>query len=118
MAVMRKPIAWITVNGNHVPIFEEGKTVADHNEDVKETQIEQNKNQADTLNNKKALEQKILDALEQKMDDMAKYDADRKAEYDDYMAQAKMQTSEYWKKDLENTAQWAQSLLLPSLLRI
>ena len=53
------------------------------------------------------MEEKILSALEQKMADMAKYDADRQAEYDSYMEQAKIQTSEYWKKDLQHSAEWA-----------
>ena len=40
---------------------------------------------------------------------MAQYDAERKAEYDDYMKQAKLQTEDWWKKDLEHQAEWALS---------
>ena len=53
------------------------------------------------------LENKILAALKERKADLAKYDADRKAEYDEYMAEAAIQTSDYWKKDLEGSARWA-----------
>jgi hypothetical protein len=53
------------------------------------------------------LENKILEALKSKKTDLAKYDADRKAEYDEYMAKAAIQTSDYWKKDCERSAEWA-----------
>ena len=53
------------------------------------------------------LERKIIEALKNKKDALAKYDEDRKAEYDEYMAEANIQTSEYWKKDLQHSAEWA-----------
>jgi len=53
------------------------------------------------------LENKILDALKEHKNWMDAYDADRKAEYDKHMADAAMQTDEYWKKDCENSANWA-----------
>jgi len=54
-----------------------------------------------------ALENKILAALEAEKTRLAKYDAHCKAEYDQYMKQAEEQTSNYWKKDLQNKAEWA-----------
>lgn len=52
---------------------------------------------------------KILEALKAHNEWMASYDADRKAEYDEYMAQAAIQTSEYWKEDMQHSAEWALS---------
>ena len=54
-----------------------------------------------------ALEIKILDALKEHKAWMAQYDVDRKVEYDQYMAQAAIQIDEYWRKDFENSANWA-----------
>lgn len=52
---------WITINGQHVPIFEGeskqdavNRAIAKNNEDVKEKQIAKNKEQADKLNGKSA----------------------------------------------------------------
>jgi len=63
---------WITVNGQHIPIFEGeskddayNRAVAQHNEDVKDSQIKKNKAQADKLNKDvkiKALQQEYENA--------------------------------------------------------
>lgn len=53
----REPVAWITVNGKHVPIYEGeskqdaiNRSIAKKNEDTKARQIAENKKQADKLN--------------------------------------------------------------------
>ena len=55
----RKPIDFITVNHQHIPIFEGeskqdayNKAIAKYNEDTKQRQIAKNKEQADKLNGK------------------------------------------------------------------
>ena len=56
----REPVAWITMNGSHVPIYAGdsqadiyNRSVARHNSDTKEKQIARNKEQADKLNSEK-----------------------------------------------------------------
>lgn len=53
------------------------------------------------------LEIKILDALKEHKAWIAKHDADCKARYDKHMEEAAIQTSEYWRKDCEGSANWA-----------
>lgn len=61
---------WITVNGQHVPIFEGeskedavSRAVAKHNEDKKNADIKRNKEEADTLNKKAKKSNKLEDRL-------------------------------------------------------
>ena len=69
----REPVAWITVNGNHVPLFEGeskqdavNRSVAERNEAAKEKQIARNKAEADVLNGKtKGMMKTIQDKLSQ-----------------------------------------------------
>ena len=53
------------------------------------------------------LEIRILGALKEKKAELKRYDADRQAEYDEYMEEAEIQTSDYWRKDLQRSAEWA-----------
>ena len=60
MAEDREPVAWITMNGSHVPIYAGdsqadiyNRSVANRNANTKDKQIAQNKAQADKLNNEK-----------------------------------------------------------------
>ena len=55
----KEPIDWITVNGQHIPIYKGqskqdayNKAIAKHNEDKKQKDIARNKEQSDKLNNK------------------------------------------------------------------
>ena len=57
---------WITVNGNHIPIYENESNydamrrfIAEKNEAIKQSQIEKNKEQADLLNNKKTVKKSM-----------------------------------------------------------
>lgn len=53
---------------------------------------------------------KILEALKEKKEDLKKYDAERQAVHDNYIRKAEIQTSDFWKKDLKRSADWAISL--------
>ena len=62
---------WITVNGNHIPIYENEsdydamrRFIAERNEATKRSQIEKNKEQADLLNNKKTIKSMTLRELQ------------------------------------------------------
>ena len=66
MGQEKEPVGWVTVNGNHVPIFE-GESKEDavarsigNNEDKKNEQIAKNKKQADKLNGKKSVSEDEL----------------------------------------------------------
>lgn len=105
---------WITVNGARVPIFAGessqdavNRHIAHQNANKQESDIVKAKEEADKLNNKKSLEQKILQALDDRNTWMEQYDVDRKAEYDSYMKKAAIQKDDYWKKDYESQADWA-----------
>lgn len=50
----RKPVAWITKNGKHIPIFEDGQATKDA--DTKEKQIEENEKEADYMNQRSTVE--------------------------------------------------------------
>lgn len=53
-----------------------------------------------------ALESKILEALKAEKERIAEFDAVCKEIADDYMRKAEIQTSDYWKKDFERSAQF------------
>lgn len=53
-----------------------------------------------------ALENKILEALKAEKKRIAEYDAVCQGIADDYMRRASEQTSDYWKKDFENSAKF------------
>lgn len=52
------------------------------------------------------LENKILEELKNHMNHLDDFDKQMQAEADEYRKKAAIQKSEYWKKDLEGSAEW------------
>ena len=100
---MKEIKQWITVNGQHIPIYEDeskadaiNRSIAEYNEDVKERQIAKNKEQSDELNGKLTKEQK-LEALRQQMDEAKGLIAKSKIKTEIDMLKADWQgTKEEW----------------------